>query len=104
MVELIHEAQGAVAQFAALRFVEVGKIIAQQCDRTGCRGIQSAQKVQKRRFAGTGSADDGDAFSFGDGETDAGEDFDGVTALPEGFAQSFAGQDGFIHSAVPPPG
>ena len=60
--------------------------------------IESAREA----LAGAGSADDGDAFSFGDGEANVGKDFDGITALPEGFAQSFAGQNGFIHSAAPP--
>ena len=99
-MELVNKAQCAVAQFATLRFVEVGEVFAQQVYRTGSRCVQTAQQVQKRRFAG--SADDGNALAFGDGEMDIREDFDGITALPEGFAQSFAGQDGFIHSAAPP--
>jgi len=59
VVELVDEAQVAVAQRALLRGAQPGERLLHQRDAAGRRRIQPAQQVQQRALARARSTDDG---------------------------------------------
>jgi len=60
--KLVHEAERAIAQLAALGLVHALHILPQNLHLSTAGVIQSAEQVQQRALAGAGCADDGEAF------------------------------------------
>ena len=90
MMELVDESERGIAQVAARLFIQAGEIAALQTDRAGGRRIQPAEQVQQGRFAGTGSADDGDPLALDDVEVESLQHLDRVFPLRKGLSQATA--------------
>ncbi len=77
VMKLIDEAHGAISQMTALGIVQA--IHCGSCDlhRAAGRQIEPSQELQQRRFAGSGSADDGDSLTgaYADGHRPQYQDF-----------------------------
>ena len=71
VMELVDEAERAVAQFAALRLAHLLHFLPEDLRRCRRWLVQSAEQMQQGALAGTGSADDGDALAALHFEVDA---------------------------------
>src|SRR5690606_40860596 len=70
MVELVDEAERTVAQPAPLDIVEARHVLAGDDDLARRRLVETAEKLQKRRLAGSRRADDRDTRAGVDREID----------------------------------
>ena len=109
MVELVDEAQRAVAHAAALGLRKLYERRALHPHFAGSRRVEAAEQMQERALAGTGRADDGDALALDHCQVDAEQHRDLERPAAIGLLQSPAFQHGLvrgerrlIHSAAPP--
>ena len=109
MMELVDEAQRAVAHGAALLFGERGEIDSLHAHFARGRRVEAAEKVEQRALAGPGSADDRHALASRDGQIDAEQHRHLERAADERLAESAAGEHRprrgrrFTHTEAPPP-
>src|SRR2546430_8549028 len=97
-MELVDEAEGAVAHLAALGLAQGEERPAPDQHRARARRVEAAQKVQQRRLARAGAAHDRDPLARLDVEIDAEEDRDRGRALI-GLLQVSAGKNCLTHTA-----
>ena len=83
MVELVDEAERAIAQPAAVRVAQRAHRLADDAHLAGRRLIETADELQQRRLARARRADDRDAIALRDGELDAAQHFDVAADVAE---------------------
>src|SRR5512139_4153126 len=103
MMELVDEAERAVAQLAALGLGDREGVAPHQGDLPGSRRVETAQEVQQRTLARPRDADDGERLTGTHLEIDAPEHRYIGPTLAENLAQPGAAQHDLTHSAAPPP-
>ena len=96
MVELIDEAHGGVAQRAALGVAEFVHRGAGDAHRSLRRQIQPAEHLQQGGLAGSGGADDGDAFAAAHRDRGAAQDLQRGRPLDELLDEAGALEDEII--------
>ncbi len=101
-MELVDEAERAIAQLAARCIRQLADLLPRDRYRARRRQIEAAQQLEQRRLTRAGSADDCDALAGGDLQVDALQDFDARVALLEVLEQAAAGENevrhGWVHS------
>ncbi len=93
VVELVDEAERAVAQLSTLGFIHRLHVLAEYRHAAAAGIVQPAEQMQQGAFAGAGSTDDGDAFAAGDIEINAVEHGHVEFTLGKGLAQVAAGNN-----------
>src|ERR1700722_20877541 len=102
MMKLIDEAERAVAQRAALLFIEIMDVAAVDAYLSGSRAIKAAQNLQERGLARARRADDGDPFSRGHRKRNAAQYFERFRPLAKTLADPGGHQYRLSHGAAPP--
>ncbi len=97
-MELVDEAQRAVAQRAALGLVEAGEVAARHLDAAGGGLVEPAEQVQQRALAAARRADDGHLLAAADLEVDRRQDGHVQLALNEGLGEPAGAQHRLHHS------
>ena len=96
MMELVYEAEEAVAHRSPLSLVERAQVAAADEDLTAARRIEAAEQIQQGGLARARTADDGDAFAFSDLQGHVFQRFDALGPLLVEFAEPFAADNGFV--------
>jgi hypothetical protein len=106
VVELVDEAQGAVAHAPALRLGQRHERSALDRHLARARRVEPAEEVQQRALARARRADDRDALARRHVQVDAEQHRHVLRAAAVGLLQAPAGEDGgrrrLTHSAAPP--
>ena len=92
-MELVNEPEVTVAQAPEFGFGQLAEILAGDADRAVADVIEPAEQVHQGRFAGSGRAENGVAFTAHDAKVDALEHLDVELSLAKSLADR-AGLDG----------
>ena len=101
MVELINKAELLITQLRFRRRRQFTHRLTAKNDIAGGRGIQPAQQVQQRTFAGAGAADNRHHFAFAHAEADIVQHVGLHGTFLIAFAQFVALQQDLIHNVKP---